>query len=189
MNAKQMVIRLATICYYTTVIPMNRPSIWDYLPQPEKDCIPPQDREDRQVYTGYWIYYNRDGSVLFGTETREYFGILPAEIARAVPESVINCIACIVFEAHRSGRREAYTYLKEFVLEKLEPKDKGNLVKRLPCGNTLESTGRTILFHAALAPLAVVLRPDNWEVLSLWPFPIRPAFTAFCGFGSICTRF
>ena len=54
---------------------MNRPSIWDYLPQPEKDCIPPQDREDRQVYTGYWIYYNRDGSVLFGTETREYFGI------------------------------------------------------------------------------------------------------------------
>ena len=76
---------------------MNRPSIWDYLPQPEKDCIPPQDREDRQVYTGYWIYYNRNGSVSFGTETREYFGILPAEIARAVPESVINCIACIVF--------------------------------------------------------------------------------------------
>ena len=62
---------------------MNRPSIWDYLPQPEKDCVPPQDREDRQVYTGYWIYYNRDGSVLFGTETREYFGTLPAEIARA----------------------------------------------------------------------------------------------------------
>lgn len=66
---------------------------------------------------------NRDGSVLFGTETREYFGILPAEIARAVPESVINCIACIVFGAHRSGRREAYTYLKEFVLEKLEVPD------------------------------------------------------------------
>ena len=82
-----------------------------------------QDREDRQVYTGYWIYYNRDGSVLFGTETREYFGILPAEIVRAVPESVINCIACIVFGAHRSGRREAYTYLKEFVLEKLEVPD------------------------------------------------------------------
>ena len=101
------------LLYYS--IPMDRPSIWDYLPQPEKDCIPPQDREDRQVYTGYWIYYNRNGSVLFGTETREYFGILPAEIARAVPESVINCIACIVFGAHRSGRREAYTYLKEFV--------------------------------------------------------------------------
>jgi hypothetical protein len=60
---------------------------------------------------------------LFGTETREYFGTLPAEIARAVPESVINCVACIVFEAHRSGRREAYTYLKEFVLEKLEVPD------------------------------------------------------------------
>ena len=109
------------LLYYS--ISMDRPSIWDYLPQPEKDCIPPQDREDRQVYTGYWIYYNRDGSVLFGTETREYFGILPAEIARAVPESVINCIACIVFGAHRSGRREAYTYLKEFVLEKLEVPD------------------------------------------------------------------
>ena len=42
---------------------------------------------------------------------------------RAVPESVINCIACTVFEAHRTGRREAYTYLKEFVLEKLEVPD------------------------------------------------------------------
>ena len=84
--------QLAVVSYYATVIPVNWPSIWDYLPQPEKDFIP-QDREDRQVYTGYWIYYNRDGSILFGTETREYFGILPAEIARAVPESVINCIA------------------------------------------------------------------------------------------------
>jgi hypothetical protein len=72
---------------------------------------------------GYWIYYNRDGSVSFGTETREYFGSLPAEIVCAVPESVINCIACTIFEAHRTGRREAYTYLKEFVLEKLEVPD------------------------------------------------------------------
>jgi hypothetical protein len=56
-------------------------------------------------------------------QTREYFGTLPAEIARAVPESVINCIACIIFDAHRTGRREAYTYLKEFVLEKLEVPD------------------------------------------------------------------
>jgi hypothetical protein len=102
---------------------MIRPSIWDYLPQPERDRIPPEDREDRQVYTGYWIYYNRNGSVSFGTEMREYFGILPAEIARAVPESVINCLACIVFGAHRAGRREAYTYLKDFVLKKLEVPD------------------------------------------------------------------
>ena len=36
-------------------------------------------------------------------------------IARAVPECVINCIACMIFEAHRTGRREAYTYPKEFV--------------------------------------------------------------------------
>jgi hypothetical protein len=81
---------------------VNRPSIWDYLPQPEKDRIPPQDREDRQVFTGCWIFYNRNGSVSFGTETREYFGTMPAEIARAVPESVINCIACMIFEAHRN---------------------------------------------------------------------------------------
>jgi hypothetical protein len=60
---------------------MNRPSIWDYLPQPEKDSIPPHEREDRQVFTGYWIYYNRNGSVSFGTETRDYFGTMPAEIA------------------------------------------------------------------------------------------------------------
>ena len=75
---------------------MNQPSIWEFLPQPERDRIPPQDREDRQVYRGYWIFFNRDGSVSFGTETREYFGSLPAEIVRAVPESIINCIACTV---------------------------------------------------------------------------------------------
>ena len=38
-------------------------------------------------------------------------GTLPAEIVRAVPESVINCVACLIFEAHRTGRREAYNYL------------------------------------------------------------------------------
>jgi hypothetical protein len=41
---------------------MNRPSIWDYLPQLERDCIPSQDREDRRVYAGYWIFYDRNGS-------------------------------------------------------------------------------------------------------------------------------
>jgi hypothetical protein len=87
-----------------TVMSVNRPSIWHYLPQPERDCVPPQDREDRQVYSGYWIFYNRDGSVSLGTETREYFGALPAEIVRAVPESVINCIACTVFDADQPER-------------------------------------------------------------------------------------
>ena len=43
--------------------------------------------EGRQVYRGYWIFYDRDGSVSFGTETHEHFGSLPAEIVRAVPES------------------------------------------------------------------------------------------------------
>ena len=56
-------LNVASAFYYDTVLLMNRSSIWDYLPQPERDCIPPEDREDRQVYTGYWIYYNRDGSV------------------------------------------------------------------------------------------------------------------------------
>ena len=95
----------------------------EYLPQPERDGIPPHDREDGRSYRGYWIFYNHDGSVSFGMETREYFGSLPAEIVRAVPESVINCVACTVFEAHRTGRREAYTYLKDFILEKLEVPD------------------------------------------------------------------
>jgi hypothetical protein len=36
------------------------------------------------------IFYNRDGSVSFDTETREYFWTLPAEIVRAMPESVIQ---------------------------------------------------------------------------------------------------
>jgi hypothetical protein len=37
--------QLAVISYYVTVIPVNRPSIWNYLPQPERDRIPPEDRE------------------------------------------------------------------------------------------------------------------------------------------------
>ena len=39
------------------------------------------------------------------------------------PESVINSVACMIFAAHRTGRREAYTYLKDFILEKLEVPD------------------------------------------------------------------
>jgi hypothetical protein len=35
-----------------------------------------------QVYAGYRISYNRNGSVSFGTETWEYFGTLPG-IARS----------------------------------------------------------------------------------------------------------
>ena len=65
-----------------------KPSIWEYLPQPERDCIPPRDRQDRQVWPGYWIYHNRDDSISFGTEQRDYLGWLPAEITRADPESL-----------------------------------------------------------------------------------------------------
>ncbi|HEY5744302.1 MAG TPA: hypothetical protein VIS99_17390 [Terrimicrobiaceae bacterium] len=46
-------------------------------------------------------------------------GWLPAEITRAVPESVINTIASMVCHAHRMGRREAYNYRKQFVLEQV----------------------------------------------------------------------
>jgi hypothetical protein len=100
-----------------------RPSIWDYLPQPERDQIPPRDRQDRQVWPGYWIYHNRDDSISFGTEEREYFGWLPAEITRAVPESLINTIASMVCHAHRMGRKEAYNFLKQFVLEQMRVPD------------------------------------------------------------------
>ena len=62
----------------------TEPSIWEYLPQPERDCIPPRDRQDRQLWPGYWIYHNRDDSISFGTEERDYFGWLPAEITRAL---------------------------------------------------------------------------------------------------------
>jgi hypothetical protein len=93
-----------------------KPSIWEYLPQPERDCIPPRDR---QVWPGYWIYHNRDDSISFGTEQRDYFGRLPAEITRAVPESLINTIASMVCHAHRMGRKEAYNFLKQFVLEQM----------------------------------------------------------------------
>jgi hypothetical protein len=36
-----------------------------------------------QVYAGYRISYNRNGSVSFGTETWEYFGTLPGIEHRA----------------------------------------------------------------------------------------------------------
>jgi hypothetical protein len=106
------------------LLPMPaKPSIWEYLPQPERDCIPPRDRHDRQVWPGYWIYHNRDDSISFGTELRDYFGWLPAEITRAVPESLINTIASMVCHAHRMGRKEAYNFLKQFVLEQMRVPD------------------------------------------------------------------
>jgi hypothetical protein len=61
----------------------------------------------------------RDDSISFGTEQRDYFGWLPAEITRAVPESLINTIASMVCHAHRMGRKEAYNFLKQFVLEQM----------------------------------------------------------------------
>ena len=67
----------------------------------------------------YWIYHNRDDSISFGTEERDYFGWLPAEITRAVPESLINTIASMVCHAHRMGRKKVYDYLKQFVLEQM----------------------------------------------------------------------
>ena len=38
-----------------------------------------------------------------------YFGWLPAEITRAVPESLINTIASMVCHAHRMGRKKLTT--------------------------------------------------------------------------------
>ena len=72
---------------------------------------------------GYWIYHNRDDSTSFGTEQRDYFGWLPAEVTRAVPESAINTIASMVCHAHRMGRKEAHDYLKQFVLEQMRVPD------------------------------------------------------------------
>jgi hypothetical protein len=108
-----------TLCQFMP----TKPSIWEFLPQPERDHIPPRDRQDHQVWPGYWIYHNRDDSISFGTEQRDYFGWLPAEITCAVPESVINTIASMVCHAHRMGRKEAYDYLKQFVLEQMRVPD------------------------------------------------------------------
>jgi hypothetical protein len=46
------------------------------------------------------------------TELENIFASPSAEIVRAVPESVISCIACMVFEAHRTGP-QAGLYLPE----------------------------------------------------------------------------
>ena len=65
----------------------TKPLIWEFLPQPERDHIPPRDRQDRQIWPGYRIYHNRDDSISFGTEERDYFGWLPAEITRCAVKS------------------------------------------------------------------------------------------------------
>ena len=67
---------------------MNGPSIWDYLPQPNRDCIPARESGRPAGLYRLLDFYNRDGSVSFGTETREYFGTLAAEIARASDRSM-----------------------------------------------------------------------------------------------------
>ena len=77
----------------------------------------------RIVKSGPGIYHNRDDSISFDTEQRDYFGWLPAEITRAVPEPVINTIASMVCHAHRMGRKEAHDYLKQFVLEQMRVPD------------------------------------------------------------------
>ena len=82
----------------------------------------PRNRQDRQVWPGYRIYHNRDDSISFGTEEREYFGWLPAEVTRAVPESLINAIASMVCHAHRVGRKE-HDFLQQFVLEQMRVLD------------------------------------------------------------------
>ena len=92
-------------------------------PRPERDHIRPRERQDRRGWPGYWIYHNRDDSISFGTEQRDYFGWLPAEITRAVPESVINTIASMVCHAQRMGRKEAHGYLQQFVLEQMRVPD------------------------------------------------------------------
>ena len=84
---------------------------------PERDRIPPRDRDDRQTWPGYCIYHNHDDSISFGTEEREYF----LASGRNHP-----CRPRIRHQhhrlhglprAHRKGRKEAYSFLKQFVLE------------------------------------------------------------------------
>jgi hypothetical protein len=59
------------------------------------------------------------GMVAHGNlRVNSYFGWLPVEIARAVPESVVNTIASMICHAHRMGRKEAYNFLKQFVLDR-----------------------------------------------------------------------
>ena len=107
-----------TLCHFMP----TKPSIWE-IPTAQRDPIPPRDRQDHQIWPGYWIYHNRDHSISFGTAQRNDFGWLPAEITRAVPESVINTIASMVCHAHRMGRKEAHDYLKQFVLEQMRVPD------------------------------------------------------------------
>ena len=133
-----------------------KPSIWEYFPQPERDCIPPRARQDRQVWPGYCIYHNRDDSISFGTKQRDYFGWLPAEITRAVPEAVINTIASMVCHAHRMGRKEAYNYLKQFVLEQMRAPD-WPLSDERPAEND-SSAAATQVGQITIAP-------------SIWPSP------------------
>ena len=65
-----------------------------YLRQPERDRIPPQDQEERQVFTRYWIFYNRDGWISFGMETRGIFGSLAGRSCSPPLNRSSNCDRC-----------------------------------------------------------------------------------------------
>lgn len=99
------------------------PSIWDLGWIPKDQQVRPRDRADRQVWPGYWLYHNRDDSISFGTEERNYFGTLPAEVTLTVPEALINMIASMICHAHRMGRKEVRDYLERFVLGELHVPD------------------------------------------------------------------
>ena len=69
-----------------------------------------------------------------------YFGWLPAELTRAVPESLINTIASMVCHAHRKGRKEAYNFLKQFVLKQMRVLDLPHYHERLAENDSSSAT-------------------------------------------------
>ena len=98
----------------------RKPSIDDFDWGPFEQYDRPRDRADYQLWPGYWIYHNRDDSISFGNDVRDYFGTIPAAIAVLIPAGLVLMIAGLIAEGHRAGRKEARDYLERFVLSELE---------------------------------------------------------------------
>ena len=77
---------------------------------PERDRIPPRDREDRQTWPGYCIHHNHDDSISFGTEEREYFGFRPKSPVPSANPSSTPSPPWFATRPPKAPKSEAYSF-------------------------------------------------------------------------------
>ena len=92
----------------------TEPSIWD---SSHKQSSPPFPRATARIVSLARLSFLTTAMTRFsfGTEERDYFGWLPAESARTVPDSLIDTIRSMVCHARTWGERK-HALAEQFVL-------------------------------------------------------------------------